>query len=54
MKFYYHPPPNPAKVALFPNGKTPALVDADAVVFDSDALLALSPQNARLATATGA
>ena len=68
MKFYYHPSPNPAKVALFleesgldyqmvpvdtargeqhgaayrainPNGKTPALVDGDAVVFDSTAIL---------------
>lgn len=68
LKFYYHPSPNPAKVALFleesgldyqmipidtargeqhsdayrainPNGKTPALVDGDAVVFDSTAIL---------------
>jgi GST-like protein len=68
LKFYYHPSPNPAKVALFleeaglpyalvpvdvrkgeqhlpqflainPNGKTPALVDGDAVVFDSNAIL---------------
>jgi GST-like protein len=68
IKFYYHPSPNPAKVALFleeaglayelvpvdtrkgeqhapeflainPNGKTPALVDGDAVVFDSNAML---------------
>ena len=68
IKFYYHPSPNPAKVALFleeaglpyelvpvdtrkgeqhapeflainPNGKTPALVDGDAVVFDSNAIL---------------
>jgi GST-like protein len=68
MQLYYHPSPNPAKVALFleeaglpyefvpidtrkgdqhspeflainPNGKTPALVDADAVVFDSTAIL---------------
>ncbi|MBY0412219.1 MAG: glutathione S-transferase family protein [Burkholderiaceae bacterium] len=68
IKFYYHPSPNPAKVALFleeaelpyelvpidtrrgeqhapdflainPNGKTPALVDDDAVVFDSNAIL---------------
>ena len=68
IKFYYHPSPNPAKVALFleesglpyelvpvdtakgeqhgagyrainPNGKTPALVDGDAVVFDSTAIL---------------
>jgi GSH-dependent disulfide-bond oxidoreductase len=68
LKFYYHPSPNPAKVALFleesglayelmpvdtlkgeqhspaylainPNGKTPALVDDDAVVFDSNAIL---------------
>ena len=68
IKFYYHPSPNPAKVALFleeaalpyemvpvdtrkgdqhepafrainPNGKTPALVDGEAVVFDSNAIL---------------
>ena len=68
IDFYYHPSPNPAKVALFleesgldyrmipidtakgeqhgaayravnPNGKTPALVDGDAVVFDSTAIL---------------
>ncbi|MEO8643862.1 glutathione S-transferase N-terminal domain-containing protein [Pseudomonas sp.] len=68
IKFYYHPSPNPAKVALFleeaglayelipvdtrkgeqhypaflkinPNAKTPALVDGDTVVFDSNAIL---------------
>jgi GST-like protein len=68
INFYYHPSPNPAKVALFleeagldyqmvpvdtakgeqhsaaylainPNGKTPALVDESAVVFDSTAIL---------------
>jgi len=68
IKFYYHPSPNPAKVALFleeaalpyemvpvdtrkgdqhgptflainPNGKTPALVDGDAVVFESNSIL---------------
>jgi GST-like protein len=68
IKFYYHPSPNPAKVALYleeaaipyelvpvdtrrgeqheaaylalnPNGKTPTLVDGDAVVFDSNAIL---------------
>jgi len=68
IKLYYHPSPNPAKVALYleeaglpyevipidtrkgeqhspaflkinPNGKTPALVDGDAVVFDSNAIL---------------
>jgi GST-like protein len=68
IKFYYHPSPNPAKVALFleesgleyevvpvdtrkgeqhkpeflainPNGKTPAIVDGDATVFDSNAIL---------------
>ena len=68
IKFYYHPSPNPAKVALFleeaalpyemvpvdtrrgdqhapaflainPNGKTPALVDGEAIVFDSNAIL---------------
>jgi len=68
MKFYYHPSPNPAKVALFleeaglpyelvpvdtrrggqfdpaflainPNAKTPAIVDGDATVFDSNAIL---------------
>ena len=68
IKLYYHPSPNPAKVALFleesglpyevvpvdtrkgeqhspaylainPNAKTPALVDGDIVVFDSNAML---------------
>lgn len=68
IKFYYHPSPNPAKIALFleetglpyqlipvdtrrgeqhdpaflqinPNAKTPALVDGDTVVFDSNAML---------------
>lgn len=68
LKFYYHPSPNPAKVALFleesglaydmvpvdvrkgeqhhpdylainPNAKTPALVDGNATVFDSNAIL---------------
>jgi GSH-dependent disulfide-bond oxidoreductase len=68
IKLYYHPSPNPAKVALFleesglpyefvpvdtlkgeqfapsflainPNAKTPAIVDGDAVVFDSSAIL---------------
>jgi GST-like protein len=68
IKFYFHPSPNPLKVALFleeaglpyetipvdtrkgeqhlpdflkinPNAKTPALVDGDAVVFDSNAIL---------------
>lgn len=68
ITFYYHPSPNPAKVALFleesglpyelvlvdthkgeqhapaylainPNGKTPALVDDGATVFDSNAIL---------------
>jgi GST-like protein len=68
IKLYYHPSPNPAKVALFleeagleyelvsvdtrkgeqhlpaftainPNAKTPALVDGDVVVFDSNAIL---------------
>ena len=68
IKFYYHPSPNPAKVALFleeagldyevvpvdtrkgeqfdpaflainPNAKTPALVDGDATLFDSSAIL---------------
>lgn len=68
IKFYYHPSPNPAKVALFleeasldyeivpvdtrkgeqhdpafleinPNGKTPALIDDDAKLFDSTAIL---------------
>lgn len=68
IKFYFHPSPNPAKVALFleecglpyelvpvdtrrgeqhlqafkainPNAKTPALVDGDSVVFDSNAIL---------------
>ena len=68
IKFYYHPSPNPANVALVPrrdrpalrtgargraqgdqhllafteinpNAKTPALVDGDAIVFDSSAIL---------------
>ena len=68
IKLYYHPSPNPAKVALYleetglpyevvpvdtrkgeqhapaftainPNAKTPALVDGDATVFDSTAIL---------------
>ena len=68
IQFYYHPSPNPLKVALFleeaglpyetipidtrkgdqhdpaflainPNAKTPALVDGDAVLFDSNAIL---------------
>ena len=68
LKFYFHPSPNPLKVALLleetglpyelvpvdtrkgeqhaaaflainPNAKTPALVDGDAVVFDSNACL---------------
>jgi GSH-dependent disulfide-bond oxidoreductase len=68
IKFYYHPSPNPAKVALFleesglpyalvpvdtrkgeqhepaftainPNAKTPALVDGDSTIFDSNAIL---------------
>ncbi len=68
LKFYYHPSPNPAKVALLleelgapyevvpvdtrkgeqhmpaflainPNGKTPALTDGDATIFDSTAIL---------------
>jgi GSH-dependent disulfide-bond oxidoreductase len=68
IKFYYHPSPNPAKVALFleeagldyelvpvdtrkgeqhrpaflavnPNGKTPAIVDGEVTVFDSNAIL---------------
>jgi GST-like protein len=68
IKFYYHPSPNPAKVALLleetglhyevvpidtrkgeqfapsflainPNAKTPALVDGEAILFDSTAIL---------------
>ena len=68
IKLYYHPSPNPLKVALYleeaglpyelmpvdtrkgeqhtpaflainPNGKTPALVDGDVTVFDSNAIL---------------
>ena len=68
LKFYYHPSPNPAKVALLleelglpyemvpvdtrkgdqftpafrainPNSKTPALVDGDVAIFDSNAIL---------------
>ena len=68
IKFFYHPSPNPLKVALFleesgmpyetipvdtrkgeqhlpaflainPNAKTPAIVDGDATIFDSNAIL---------------
>lgn len=68
IRFYYHPSPNPLKVALFleesglpyepvpvdtrkgeqhspsylainPNAKTPAIVDGDVTVFDSNAIL---------------
>jgi GST-like protein len=68
IKFYFHPSPNPAKVALLleelgiaydavpvdtrkgeqftpeflainPNGKTPAMTDGDAQIFDSTAIL---------------
>jgi GST-like protein len=68
IDFYYHPSPNPAKIALFleesglpyqlkpvdtrkgeqhspmftainPNAKTPAIVDGDTTVFDSNAIL---------------
>lgn len=68
IKFYYHPSPNPLKIALFleeaglpyetitvdtrkgeqfspeflkinPNAKTPALVDGDVAIFDSNAML---------------
>jgi GSH-dependent disulfide-bond oxidoreductase len=68
IKFYYHPSPNPAKIALFleetgmpyevvpvdtrkgeqhlpafkainPNAKTPAMVDGEAIIFDSTAIL---------------
>ncbi|MBU1835839.1 MAG: glutathione S-transferase N-terminal domain-containing protein, partial [Alphaproteobacteria bacterium] len=68
IKFYFHPSPNPAKVALLleelgvaydavpvdtrkgeqftpeflainPNGKTPAMTDGDAKLFDSTAIL---------------
>ncbi|WP_394156086.1 glutathione S-transferase family protein [Loktanella salsilacus] len=68
IKFYFHPSPNPAKVALLleelgtpydavpvdtrkgeqfdpaflainPNGKTPAMTDGDAKIFDSTAIL---------------
>jgi GST-like protein len=68
LQFYFHPSPNPLKVALFleesglayevvpvdtrkgeqhlpaflkinPNAKTPAIVDGDATVFDSNAIL---------------
>ncbi len=68
IKLYFHPSPNPAKVALFleesglpyelvpvdtrkgeqhspaflainPNAKTPAIVDGDVTVFDSNAIL---------------
>ena len=76
IKFYYHPSPNPAKVALFleeaglayelipvdtrkgeqhdpaflkinPNAKTPALVDGDTVVFDSNAILLYLAEKSR-------
>ena len=83
LKFYFHPAPNPLKVALFleetglpyevvpidtrkgeqfsaeflainPNAKTPAIVDGDIAVFDSNAILLylaektgqLTPKNA--------
>lgn len=68
IKFYYHPSPNPAKVALLleetgldyevvpidtrkgeqfaasyiainPNAKTSALIEGEAVLFDSNAIL---------------
>jgi GSH-dependent disulfide-bond oxidoreductase len=68
IKFYFHPSPNPVKVALFleesglpyevapvdtrkgeqfkpdflainPNAKTPVIIDGDATVFDSNAIL---------------
>ena len=68
IKFYYHPSPNPAKVALFleeagleyelvpvdtrkgeqhspgylsinPNAKTPSIVDGEATIFNSSAIL---------------
>ncbi len=68
LKLYFHPSPNPLKVALFleetgtpyeaipvdtrkgeqftaeflavnPNGKTPAILDSDVAVFDSNAIL---------------
>jgi GST-like protein len=68
IQFYYHPAPNPLKIALFleesglpyetipvdtrkgeqhmpaflrinPNAKTPAIVDGDVTVFDSNAIL---------------
>ncbi|MDB5992713.1 MAG: glutathione S-transferase-like protein [Herbaspirillum sp.] len=68
IQFYYHPSPNPLKIALFleesglpyetipvdtrkgeqhqpaflrinPNAKTPAIVDGDATIFDSNAIL---------------
>jgi GST-like protein len=68
IQFYYHPAPNPLKIALFleesglpyetipvdvrkgeqhlpaflqinPNAKTPAIVDGDATIFDSNAIL---------------
>ena len=71
IKFYYHPSPNPAKIALFleeagleyelvpvdtrkgeqhspdfrkinPNGKTPAIVDGEATVFELERDPALS------------
>ncbi len=68
IKFYYHPSPNPLKIALYleetgepyeliavdtrkgeqhadsfkainPNAKTPAMMDGDVRVFDSNAML---------------
>ncbi len=81
IKLYYHPSPNPAKVALFleeaglpyelvpvdtrkgeqhadafkaidPNAKTPALVDGDIAVFDSNAILLYLAVKARHAWKT--
>lgn len=71
IRFFYHPAPNPAKVALFleeagldyervpvdtrkgeqftpdflavnPNAKTPAILDGEIAVFDSNAILRIS------------
>ena len=77
IRFFYHPTPNPAKVALFleeagldyevvpvdtrkgeqfapeflavnPNAKTPALIDGEATLFDSNAILLYLAEKTKL------